>query len=696
MVSDSETSDPLPGATIIINPGNIIGSTNAGGDVNFTQLPAGELTIECRLIGYEPVSQVIKSTHGDTIAIKLDPSHEHLEEVVIMSTRSSRTFEDIPTRVEFISGEELEEKANMKPGDIRMLLSESTGIQTQQTSATSANSSIRIQGLDGRYTQILKDGFPLYAGFSGGLGLLQTPPLDLKQVEVIKGSSSTLYGGGAIAGLVNLVSRTPGEEPELRFFFNGTSAGGLDLNGFCSERFGKIGITTFAAHNRAEAYDPSDIGLSAIPEYERYTINPRVFFYLSDKTQLDVSGSFITEDRMGGDMKVIEGHTDANHSFFEQNNTDRFTTQFNFRHRLSDVNTLTLKSSMNFFTRDIISPGYRFGGKQRSSFTEFNFLHLHNNHEWIVGANFLSDEFSEDVFTSFPRRDYTQNTVGAFVQNNWTIVDPLTIESGLRLDYVDGYGAVLLPRLSVLVKISEALTSRVGGGFGYKTPTIFTEESERLQFQNVLPVSTDGNSLERSYGVNADFNYKRELAEGLSFNLNQLFYYTHLDNPLLINNVDGGYQLTNIDGFMQTQGLETNIKLEYGDFKLFVGYTFTDASISSDGVTVTHPLTPKHRMNNVLMFEREEQWKIGLEAYYFGRQRLSSGEYGKEYWICGFMVERLWERISVFINFENFLDSRQTKFDTIFSGSITNPVFRDIYAPLDGFVMNGGIKLNLF
>ena len=157
---------------------------------------------------------------------------QELEEVVISTTRSSRTIQSVPTRVEFIGGEELEEKGNMKPGDIRMMLNESTGIQTQQVSATSANSSIRIQGLDGRYTQILKDGFPLYAGFSGGLGLLQTPPLDLKQVEVIKGASSTLSGGGAIAGLVNMVSKAPTDERELRFLINGTSAGGLAVNGF--------------------------------------------------------------------------------------------------------------------------------------------------------------------------------------------------------------------------------------------------------------------------------------------------------------------------------------------------------------------------------------------------------------------------------------------------------------------------------
>src|SRR5438094_165241 len=122
---------------------------------------------------------------------------------------------------------------------------EITGIQTQQTSATSYNSSIRIQGLDGKYTQIIRDGLPLYSGFSGGLGLLQIVPLDLKQVEVIKGSASTLYGGGAIAGLVNLVSKTPTDERHLDFLLNGTSALGLDASGFYSQKFKKAGITLY-------------------------------------------------------------------------------------------------------------------------------------------------------------------------------------------------------------------------------------------------------------------------------------------------------------------------------------------------------------------------------------------------------------------------------------------------------------------
>src|ERR1700750_1404040 len=179
---------------------------------------------------------------------------DELEAVVVSATRSSRTIANIPTRVEVISGEELDEKSNMKPGDIRMMLAESTGIQTQQTSATSGNSSIRIQGLDGKYTQIIRDGFPLYSGFSGGLGLLQIAPLDLKQVEVIKGSSSTLYGGGAIAGFVNLVSKTPTDERQLDFLLNGTSALGLDASGFYSQKFKKIGITLYGGYDHGTPY----------------------------------------------------------------------------------------------------------------------------------------------------------------------------------------------------------------------------------------------------------------------------------------------------------------------------------------------------------------------------------------------------------------------------------------------------------
>lgn len=128
---------------------------------------------------------------------------------------------------------------------------------------------------------------------------MQTPPLDLKQVEIIKGSTSTLYGGGAIAGLVNLISKTPEEKRELSFLINGTSGKGLDASAFYSRRFGKVGTTMLFSYNRNWAYDPSDTGFTAIPEFDRFTFNPKLFVYFSDKTDMNIALNAMYEDRLG-------------------------------------------------------------------------------------------------------------------------------------------------------------------------------------------------------------------------------------------------------------------------------------------------------------------------------------------------------------------------------------------------------------
>lgn len=692
-VTDAVTKEAISNASV--SPKGVPhGTTTYASGVAFLLLPNGRNEVWITHVEYEGKDVSIVAPATDTIFVELRPKEEEEEEVVIQSTRSTRTIQNIPTRVEFVAGEELDEKSNMKPGDIRMVLNESTGITTQQTSATSANASIRIQGLDGRYTQTLKDGFPLYAGFSGGLGLLQTPPLDLKQFEVIKGSASTLYGGGAIAGLVNLISKTPKTERELKFHLDATSAGGLNTSGYYGQRLGKAGVTVFASRNSNAPYDPADIGLSAIPKFERYTINPRLFIYLSGNTELSAGINFTTEDRTGGNMDFIKGTNPS--GFYEQNNSDRFSTQFSLQHHFGKCSHISIKNSFNNFKRIIRLPGYVFTGTQNGTFTELTYASHGETSEWVAGVNLISDDFKEVQHTVTPLRNYQQITTGLFIQNNLKVTSRFHLETGLRGDAVNGYGFVLLPRMSALFKFTDKLSSRIGGGLGYKAPTIFTEESERLQYRNVLPVDERRNKLEKSYGVNADVNYKTQFAGGeVSFSINHLFFYTRLNDPILLQPDGNNYRFNNVSGHLDSRGMETNVKLGYKDFKLFLGYTLTKAELHQGTVKTESFLTPRHRLNSVLLYEVEEKWKLGLEAYYFSKQQLSDGKTGKPYWITGFMAEKLWEKLSLYINFENFLDARQTRFDNIYTGAINNPQFRDIYAPLDGFVVNGGVKLRL-
>lgn len=697
IIKDEESKEVLIGVNAVLEQTTKGASSDENGVIVISNIPDGVQNITFSYLGYESETKSLSFplSSAAPIEIFLEQDEEMLEGVVISSTRGTRTVQNIPTRVEFISSEELGEKGSMKPGDIRMLLNESTGIITQQTSATSGNSAIRIQGLDGRYTQILKDGFPVFAGAASGLGLLQTPPLDLKQVEIIKGSTSTLYGGGAIAGLINLISKTPEEERDISLHLNGTSGKGLDVSGFYGQRFKKVGTTIFASYNRNWAYDPSDTGFTAIPQFDRYVLNPKLFLYFTENTQMSVGLNAMFENRLGGDIEYIKGKGDNMHAYFEKNKTQRHSTQLTFGHRFNEKDRLDFKNSVTFFKRNIGVPNYSFEGAQVSTFSELSYTHTNQKAEWVAGLNLWTDEFNETKLADFQLRDYEQAVMGAFVQNNWEATEWLNLETGLRTDYVPDYGAAILPRISAYFKITDKISSRLGGGFGYKAPTIFTEDSERLQYQHVLPIDKDKNKLERSYGLNVDLNYVTSFCEdAITFSVNQLFFYTYLDNPLLLKSQeDGLYRLDNIMGYTDSKGGETNVKIGYKDFHLYLGYTFTDTGTKENGVKQENILTPKHRLNSILMYEVEDEWKIGLEAYYFSPQKLNDGLKGKQYVVCGFMVEKLWEKFSLYANFENFTDRRQTRFDTIYTGSVTNPVFRDIYAPLDGFVMNAGVKL---
>ena len=173
-----------------------------------------------------------KAVRRDSVpAAKRDTMEETLQNVIISSTRTNQLLKNTPIAVQVIGREDIEEGTAQSPANIRELLTELSGTQMQQTSAVSGNVTIRLQGLDGRYTQLLKDGFPLYGGFSGSLSILQVPPLDLRQVEVIKGAGSALYGGDAIAGIINLISRTPDTALRLDAILNQTNRGGTEDGG---------------------------------------------------------------------------------------------------------------------------------------------------------------------------------------------------------------------------------------------------------------------------------------------------------------------------------------------------------------------------------------------------------------------------------------------------------------------------------
>ena len=697
--------EPLAGVSVATTSQGSI--TNADGVAELGNLPNGKTVVQFSFVGYSTVKKTfnLPQQSGLVVEIELEPDEEELEEVIVTTTRGSRNIADEPTRLEVIGAEELEEKSDMNSSNISTMLKETPGIQVQQTSATSANMTFRIQGLDGRYTQLLLNGLPLYAGFSGGLSVMQIPPLDLKQVEIIKGSASTLYGGGAIAGLVNLVQKEPTETRDLQLMLNGTSAGGLDLNAFYGQKFKKIGLTLFASRNTQRAYDPNSDGFSDIPQSERLNVNPRLFFYFSDKTKLNIGLNASVETRKGGDLQGIKG--EMGDFYTETNQSNRLATQLRFDHRIGENTSFFVKNSLSWFNRDlgISVNNYQFGGRQSASFSEMGLSVFGDKIEWVGGLNLWTDSFQENPQPRVPLRDYNVVTAGVFVQNTWKPTEKFTLETGLRYDtyLFDWQDAkrhhFLLPRVSALFKINEKFTSRLGGGLGYKAPTIFTEQVEAQNFKGVFPFMADFAQPEQSAGLNWDVNYNSKIGEvGITFN--HLFFYTQIQNPLVLQTWPCAVppcpqQYSNVSGQVQTRGFETNLKLSYYDFKLYSFYTFTDTKRAYSSLNNAIPLTAKNRVGLVLMWEKHGSHRIGYEAYYFGPQELDNRRpQTRSYWVMGFMAEKTFKKISLYINFENFADTRLSRWQPMFNGPRQNPNFvNEIWAPTDGRVINGGIKM---
>ena len=694
VIKDDATKEPLAGVTVTVKDTGISATTDTQGVAQLANIPDGEQIITIFSPGYESkeLKLVFPRTDPNEMVIFIRVTNA-VGEVTITSTRTGREIDDVPTRVEAIDEEEVDEKTNMRPANVSMVLNESTGIKVQQTSATSNTQSVRIQGLDGRYTQLLKDGFSAFGGFSGSISLLDILPLDLKQVEIIKGPSATFYGGGAIAGVVNFISKEPEDEPVTAMIFNQTTAVGTDAAVFNSREFERFGYTFSGSINYQKEYDVDDDDFTELPRTISFNVSPRLFFSLGDKTRLIVGNSTSYQNRKGGDVFVIRGHPGDFHQYFENNNSVRNITTLQFERQFEGGSRVVAKQSLAFFTRKIEIPDYRFKGRQFDSYTDVSYFKTVSNHALVFGFNAVFDQFRERD-SSLPR-DETRSTFGGYAQDSFNITSKLFIEAGFRLDHLRDYGTFALPRVSALYRFTNNLSSRLSLGLGYKAPSIFTEEAETLLFQNVLPI---GNTLkaERSLGGTLDVNYRNTIGEKFSYTINQMFFYTEIKDPLVLLEREGGlFQFVNEAQPVSSRGFETNVRLSYDIAKLFAGYTFTNARAKYLFGNQVLPLTPKSRINSALLFEKEAAFKTGVEAYYTSSQFLTNRFRTKPYWVLGIFGEKMFGKYSLFINFENITDTRQGRFTQVVFPPHQMPSFSEIYAPTEGRVVNGGIKVRL-
>lgn len=622
-----------------------------------------------------------------------------LDTIVVASTRGNRRVSEEPIRVEVISREEIEEKLLMSPGNISMLVAETAGVRVQNTAPALGASTIRMQGLRGRYTQLLADGLPLYGGQSSSIGLLQIPPTDLGRVEIIKGSASALYGPSALGGVVNLISRRPGATRERELLLNITSRDGQDLTGYVAAPLNdrwRYSLTG-GAHHQADQ-DLDDDGWIDMPAYARRTLRPRLFWNGGNGAKALFSAGITREDRRGGTRagrRMPDGQPFA-------------LTQDTARHDAGAVVEIPLRETDRLHLRAATMQTdhrHRFGAQReddrhRSAFAEMSYASGFGDTDWLAGIVAHSDRFTS---RAFPALDYTYTVPGVFAQIEHDVGERMVLAGSARWDRHNVYGSHLSPRLSLLYRPGRwTLRSSVGRGF--HAPTPFVEEIEAAGLSRLTPLR--GLEAEIATTASLDIGYANGGWETqLSLFASDIDHAVRLGPAAPDANGTPRVQLVNADGRTRTRGAEALLRYRRGDFVVTGSYVYTDATEpDGDGNGRRRvALTPRHTAGMVAMWEQHSRGRVGIEAYYTGTQALDGNPYlsrGRPYIELGALGEIVLNKTrfgtpSLFINFENILDVRQSDEhpQTLPQRAADGRWSVDAWAPTDGFVVNGGVRL---
>jgi iron complex outermembrane receptor protein len=614
---------------------------------------------------------------------------ENEEVIIVQGTRLGRRVQDEPLRVEVIAAEEIEEKAIMRPGNIAMLVNETGGVRVQVTSPALGAANIRIQGLEGRYTQLLADNLPLYGGGAGSLGLLQIPPTDLAQVEVIKGSVSALFGASALGGVINLISKRPGNEFEAQVLANVTTRDGQDLTVYAAGPLsGNAGLSLTAGAHRQSGQDLDDDGWLDMAEYDRLTVRPRFQWNGGDGSSVYLTLGAMTEDRAGG---TLPGRTVPDGTAFAQTqDTERFDAGLVAETPLAEIGTLNLRASA--MRQNHL---HRFGNvveddRHTNLFGEASVAGSSGATSWVGGVAFQSDGFASETFPAF---DYTYAAPGIFAQIEQEASLDLTLAASARVDFHNEFGTQFSPRLSALYRPGN-WTVRGSLGRGFFAPTPFVDGIEAAGLSRLDPLGDL--EVETARTASLDIGY----ADG-GWEANVTFFGANIDNATRLEEIARDrVQIINIDGTTRVRGSELLLRFKQDGFTVTGSYVFVDATEPDpSGIGRREvPLTPKHTAGLVGMWEEHGKGRIGIEAYYTGEQELEDNPYrtrSRPYFHLGILGEITLGKVSLFANAENLLDVRQTKYDPLLlpqraaSGEWTV----DAWAPLEGFILNGGVRL---
>ncbi len=594
-VLDEKTGEHLPFVNVQLKGTNIGTVTDESGHYFLKDLPIGRQTIVFSYVGYETLELPVVLVEDKTIELKatIHEVSQLLNSVVVTANRYATKRQETATIVNVLSPQLFETAA---VSCVAEALNFQPGLRVENSCSNCGKTDLRINGLQGQYTQILMDSRPVFSSMASVYGLEQVPAAMIDRIEVVRGGGSAVYGANAIAGVVNIITKEP-----VRNFVNVSNTSHVnehagydihtDLNASVMSENRKIGAYLFASHRTRSAYDRDNDGYSEVPRLRVTTAGTRLFFKTSAYSKITAEYHHTTDYRRGGNKLDQEPHK-ADIAEQLRHNIDAGSLAFDYyspdnRHFVSAYTAIQHIGRESYFgaSQDTSAYGrstdltsntgiqYRFSypcGRMKGDLTvgaEYNYNGLH---DVMLGYN----------------RDIRQrvHVVGAYAQNEWKN-DQWSVLIGARLEKHNLLTKpICTPRATFRYTPIEGLVLRAGYSSGYRAPQAYDEDLHVAAVGgNVSLITLDPNlkpEYSHSATLSADYYHQWGAWE---LNLTAEGFYTYLQDVFFLREegTDAAgnilFTRTNAPGaWVGGLNLEGKVALHLPkfSFSLSTGYTF--------------------------------------------------------------------------------------------------------------------------
>lgn len=562
-VIDTKTGEHLPYVIIQVKGTTIGTTTDKTGHFFLKNLPEGTFVIEAKYMGYTVQSQRITIKHDTSkeLNFKLEPSDMNLDEVVVSANRSETQRRLAPNLVNVIGGKlfDITQSTCLAQG-----LNFQPGVRTEDNCQNCGFTQVRINGLDGHYSQILVDSRPVFSSLNGVYGLEQIPANMIDRVEVVRGGGSALFGASAIGGTINIITKEPIRN-SASFGHTFMSQGGA--NSFDNVTTGnvslvtddnKAGVYAYGQTRTRQGYDHDGDGYTELPELNNQTFGLNSYLRLSPYSKLSLQYHGIHEFRRGGN-KLDQAPHEANIAEQVEHNIQGGGLTYNF-YSPDEKNRLSAYFSFQTTARKSYYGGIGEGTEEDKETAEKAYGTTHD-FTYVAGTQYvhsfdkllfmpsdltLGAEYNfdglKDVILGYDRNFKQDVRIGSFFfQNEWKNKQWSFLLGG-RLDKHNLVDHVIFsPRANLRFNPTENVNLRITYAGGFRAPQAFDEDLHVgvVGGERLVTVLADNLKEERSnsFSVSADLYHKfgnvqtNLLIEGFYTDLNNVFALRQLDQP---------------------------------------------------------------------------------------------------------------------------------------------------------------------